>query len=272
MALAAGGDAVLLGGAYELLRVPLPSSNDTAGLQPRSLAAPGWDLLSMARSAGSAIMLLGTSPPGVAFATFNEDSGAVTPAEGPGGVAGAATAVGTGADGAMLVATSAGIEVMQRQNASAAAGEVWRAVRRLPADALAAKLSNNHIAAVSYDAAADVLLLLFDRAAPPVLRALRLRTGEVISDWVLPAGAAGGGGWSGLALAPDGTAFITRVSPPQLCLSLVLTRNFLVTAQCNTLLRGLSQSFDLRPLRRLFLVRLAGSWAVVQNDVIAARE
>ena len=61
-------------------------------------------------------------------------------------------------------------------------------------------------------ASSDALLLLFDRAAPPLLRALRLRTGEVLSDWVLPAG----GGWSGMALAADGTAYLTRASPPQL--------------------------------------------------------
>ena len=205
--LAAGGDALLLGGAYELLRVPLP--NATAALQPRSLAAPGWDVLSLARSADGTIALLAASGPGSIFATLDEESGAVFPAEGPGG---AASAIGSGADGAMLVATAGGIEVMPRLNASAAAGEAWRAVRRLPADALAAQLSDSHVSAVSYDAASDALLLLFDRAAPPLLRALRLRTGEVLSDWVLPAG----GGWSGMALAADGTAYLTRASPPQL--------------------------------------------------------
>ena len=113
----------------------------------------------------------------------------------------------------MLVATAGGIEVMQRLNASAAAGEAWRAVRRLPADTLSASLSDGHVSAVAYDAAADALLMLFDRAAPPLLRALRLRTGEVVSDWVLPAGS---GAWSGLALAADGNAYLTRASPPQL--------------------------------------------------------
>ena len=209
--LAAGGDALLLGGAYELLLVPLP--NASAGLQPRSLAAPGWDMLSLVRGLDGAITLLAASGPGVEFATLNEVSGAVTPAEGPGGAAAAASAIGSGAGGAVLVATSGGIEVMQRSNASAAVGEAWRAVRRLPADALAAQLSDGHVSALSYDAAADALLMLFDRAAPPLLRALRLRTGEVISDWALPGG---GGLWSGMALAADGTAYLTRASPPQL--------------------------------------------------------
>jgi hypothetical protein len=65
---------------------------------------------------------------------------------------------------------------------------------------------------VSYDVAADALLLLFDRSE--TLRALRLRTGEVLADWPLPAG---GGAWSGLALAADGgAAYLTRTAPPQL--------------------------------------------------------
>lgn len=218
-ALASGGDALLLGGAYELLRVPLPSSNTSVTAQPRLLPAPGWDIASLARGADGVVTLLASShSSGAAFASLDEASGAVVPASlGWPGSAGDVTAVGSGAGGALLVATAAGIEVLQRLNASAVTTGIaaWQAVRRLPADAVAAGLADGHVAALSYDVATDALLLLLDRAQPPTLRALRLRTGEVLADAPLPGG--GHGGWSGLALAADGAAvYLTRASPPQL--------------------------------------------------------
>jgi hypothetical protein len=104
-----------------------------------------------------------------------------------------------------------------------------QAVRLLPSDALAAGLDDAHVAGIAYDARADILHLLFDRAQPAVLRTFHLGSGKLIGDAQLPpappsaitlqiwSNGVAPLTWSGLALSPDGGAlYALRASPPQL--------------------------------------------------------
>jgi hypothetical protein len=119
----------------------------------------------------------------------------------------------------------AGVEALKvAAGGEASAPLSWQAVRFFSSDTLAAGLPDAHISAMAYDSHGDILHLLFDRAQPPLLRAIHLGSGALIGDVELPAVTAAAQArstaplaWSGLALSPDGSAlYVSHSSPPAL--------------------------------------------------------
>ena len=244
---AASPAALLLGGDYELLQLSTRNVSNA-----RVLPAPDWSITAVAsvQLDSSAGVLVGAARPLNSLALYDPATHAlsrITPLGAAAGAAGATSllgdtpaisAMGAGPNGTLLVAGPRGVEVLKLGDVggATASGDVsaplaWQAVRLLPAAVLAGGLADAHTAGVAYDARADVLYLLFDRARPPTLRAMRLATGDVLNDWQLPLDSGAGAAraptihdadaaslsWSGLALAPDGGALsAARAAPPQL--------------------------------------------------------
>jgi hypothetical protein len=120
----------------------------------------------------------------------------------------------------------AGVETLKlaAEGDAASAPLSWQAVRFFSSDTLAAGLPEAHISAMAYDPRGDILHLLFDRAQPPLLRAIHLGSAALIGDVELPAvtpaaqaRSTASLAWSGLALSPDGSAlYVSHASPPAL--------------------------------------------------------
>ena len=232
------GDTLLVGSDYALAAVPLLSAGAmSGGVQ----VWPATDVsLTAVAATPSGDVFLGSSRPRNGLALYDVAARAVSHATSLDGdtllgATQALTALAIGPNRTLLVAGSSGVEVLAvnvtRGNASAPLD--WAAFRHLDGDALAIGLQGSaHIASMAYHEPSAALLLMFDKAKPPTVRAWNMTSGQLVGDWPLPSTADGDDGsaasqaaqpaapgttWAGLALGRNGTSLlVVSASPPQL--------------------------------------------------------
>ena len=244
------GDTLLVGSDYALAAVSLDAGGMASGAV-QVWPATDISLTALAATPGGDVFL-GSARPRNGLALYDVPARTVTHATSLDGdvllgATQALSAMAIGPNRSLLLASGSGVEMLAvnvtRGNASAPLD--WAAFRHLDGDALSVGLQGSaHIGGLAFHEPSGALLLMFDKAKPPTVRAWNMTTGQLVGDWPLPttadsddgaaaslasqppaSGAASqavqplapGATWAGLALGRNGTnMFVVSASPPQL--------------------------------------------------------